>query len=216
MKSFCLHHTWWAWRCSTFTFTLLSCPHLRTAICQRFMCISAIIEVITIWTSAYIFFKFYIIFRGVGRESCYAGSSLSLNKWFLSFLQKTENDAAVLKLVGSSFHHWGTKTEKSCDFTEWALFALSDGGTGWPADVEERSALAGACDLTCVPVRCCRVQNCRIGPQQWCWGCRTVCRRGLLWGFLLLMKVIPQCPWQWLTGPCKSSLSPGWRGVKFY
>ena len=32
----------------------------------------------------------------------------------------------------------------------WALFALNDGGTSRPADVEERSALAGVCGLTSV------------------------------------------------------------------
>ena len=37
-----------------------------------------------------------------------------------------------------------THTEKSRDFAEWALFALRDGGTTWPADVDERSALSGA------------------------------------------------------------------------
>ena len=30
--------------------------------------------------------------------------------------------------VRSLFHHSGAKTFKSCGFTEWALFALSDGG----------------------------------------------------------------------------------------
>ena len=52
--------------------------------------------------------------------------------------------------VGSSFHHWGAKTEKCGNFAERALFARSDGGTSRPADVEEQSALAGVCGLTSV------------------------------------------------------------------
>ena len=73
----------------------------------------------------------------------YMGSRWSLNKWVLSLLQKMESDSAVLTLVGSSFHHWGNKTEKSCDFAERVLVALSDGGTSQPADVDEQSALTG-------------------------------------------------------------------------
>ena len=38
-------------------------------------------------------------------------------------------DSAVLRTAGSSFHHWGPKTEKSCDFADRPLLALSDGGT---------------------------------------------------------------------------------------
>ena len=53
-----------------------------------------------------------------------------------------ESDSAVLTLVTSSFHHRGAKTEKRHNF---ALFALSDGGTSRPADVAEQSARAGAC-----------------------------------------------------------------------
>ena len=55
------------------------------------------------------------------------------------------SDSAVLTLVGSSFHHWGGKTEKSRDFAERALFAVNGGGTSRPADVTEGSAHAGAC-----------------------------------------------------------------------
>ena len=36
-----------------------------------------------------------------------------------------------------------SKNEKSHNFIERALFALSDGGTSWSADVDEQSALAG-------------------------------------------------------------------------
>ena len=57
-----------------------------------------------------------------------------------------EERFAVLTLVGSSFHHWGARTEKS----ERALFVLSDGGISRPADVEEWSARDGACGLTSV------------------------------------------------------------------
>ena len=59
------------------------------------------------------------------QELCHAGSRWSL-KWVLSLLWKMASDSAVLTLVGSSFHHWGARTEKSCDFAVQALFALSD------------------------------------------------------------------------------------------
>ena len=47
--------------------------------------------------------------------------------------------------VGSSFHHWGAKTERSCYLTERVLFALSNGGTSRPADVVEQSAGLNGC-----------------------------------------------------------------------
>ena len=50
-------------------------------------------------------------------------------------------------MAGSSLHHCGTKTEKSCDFDDRLLLALRDGGTR-QAEVVQRSALAGVCDLT--------------------------------------------------------------------
>ena len=61
----------------------------------------------------------------------------------LSLLWKMESDSTVLTLVGSSFHHLGAKTEKSCNFIEWALFSLGDGGNYRPADVEALSASLG-------------------------------------------------------------------------
>ena len=82
-----------------------------------------------------------------------ARSRWSLNEWVLSLLLKTESDSAVLTLVGSSFHHWGSRTEKSHDFTQWHLFSLSDGSPSWPADVEERSV------LTWRPVSSCRLRS---------------------------------------------------------
>ena len=60
------------------------------------------------------------------------------------------SDSAVLILVGTSFHHWGTRTGKSHDFAERALFPHSNVGTSRPADIVERSAHAGACDLISV------------------------------------------------------------------
>ena len=60
------------------------------------------------------------------------------------------SDSAVLTLVGSSFHHEGARTEKSRDFAERPLLALSDGSTSQPTDVEEWRARAGACGLTSV------------------------------------------------------------------
>ena len=42
----------------------------------------------------------------------------------------------------SSFHHWGARTERSCDFAEPPLFAFSNGVTSRPADVVEHSAHA--------------------------------------------------------------------------
>ena len=124
----------------------------------------------------------------VRRESCYAGSRWSLNRWVLSLLWNIESDSSVLTLVRISFHHWGAKTEKSRNFAEWALFSLSDEATSWPADVKE----------------------------QWCWVCRTVRDWGLCPGSSLLIKAIPCRPRQWLTGPCKGSLSQEWIGVQFY
>ena len=52
-----------------------------------------------------------------------------------------ESDSAVVTLVGSLFHHWGAESEMSRNFAEQALFALSDGGTSQPADVDEGSVL---------------------------------------------------------------------------
>ena len=45
------------------------------------------------------------------------------------------SDSAVLTSAGSSFHHGGAKTEKSCDFDDQPLLALSEGGTRRPAEV---------------------------------------------------------------------------------
>ena len=56
-------------------------------------------------------------------------------KWVLSLLRKMTSDSSVLTLVGTLFHHWGARTEQSCEFTGKALFPLSDSGTSRPADV---------------------------------------------------------------------------------
>ena len=66
----------------------------------------------------------------------------------LSLLWKQVSVSAVLTSAGSSFHHCGAKTEKSCEFDLQPLLALSDGGTRRPAEVVERSARAGVCALT--------------------------------------------------------------------
>ena len=58
------------------------------------------------------------------------------------------SDSSVLTSAGSSFHHCGAKTEKSCDFDDQPLLALSDGGNRRPAEVVERGALTGVCSLT--------------------------------------------------------------------
>ena len=58
------------------------------------------------------------------------------------------SDSAVLTSAGSSFLHCGPKTEKSCDFADGPLLALSDGGTRRPAEVAERRDGAGGCGLT--------------------------------------------------------------------
>ena len=71
-----------------------------------------------------------------------------LIKWLLSLLRKMVSDSAVMTLVGASFHHWAARTEKSRDFAEQALFALSDGATSRPADVVEWSAHVGTCGAT--------------------------------------------------------------------
>ena len=65
-----------------------------------------------------------------------AGSRWSLNKWVLSLFQKMPSDSTVLTLVGSSLHHWGAKTEKSCHCAEWS-------STSRPADVVEQSRSGG-------------------------------------------------------------------------
>ena len=44
-------------------------------------------------------------------------------------------DSAILTSAGSSFHHCGPKTEKSCDSDDRPLLALSVGGTRRPAEV---------------------------------------------------------------------------------
>ena len=61
-----------------------------------------------------------------------------------------DSDSTVLTLIRISFHHLSAKTEKSCNFAEWTLFALSNGVKKQPTDVEEPSALTGACGLTSV------------------------------------------------------------------
>ena len=45
----------------------------------------------------------------------------------MSLLRKLVSDSGVLTSAGSSFHHCGAKTQKSCDFNERLLLALSDG-----------------------------------------------------------------------------------------
>ena len=66
----------------------------------------------------------------------------------MSRLQKLASDSAVLTSAGSSFHHCGPRTEKSCDFADRPLLALSDGGTRRPAGVVEWRDCAGECGLT--------------------------------------------------------------------
>lgn len=78
------------------------------------------------------------------------GVKVKSEQWVLSLLGKMASFSAVLILVGSSFDHWGVNTEKSPDFAQRALFALSDGITSRPADVVEWSDIAGACGLTSV------------------------------------------------------------------
>ena len=66
----------------------------------------------------------------------------------LSLLRKLVSDSAILTLAGSSCHHCGPKTEKSCfDFADRPLLALSHGVTGRPAEVVERRDRAGVCGL---------------------------------------------------------------------
>lgn len=40
---------------------------------------------------------------------------------FQMFSEKMGRDSAVLASGGSSFHHWGARTEKSFDWAEWEL-----------------------------------------------------------------------------------------------
>ena len=65
----------------------------------------------------------------------------------MSLLRKLLSDSAVLTSAGSSFH-CGPRIEKSCDFADRPLVALSDGGTRRPAEVVERRDGAGGCGLT--------------------------------------------------------------------
>ena len=62
----------------------------------------------------------HLHFRAFGRRVCpkrltgsHAMQGQSLNNWVLSLLRKMESDSAVLTLVGTLFHHWGAKTEKT-------------------------------------------------------------------------------------------------------
>ena len=100
-----------------------------TAICQRFFkCISAVIEVRRYGrTSAYIlYFLFVWGWEGQGE--------VSTNESCVFFWRQSVS--AVLTLVVSSFLLWGSRTGNR------GLFALSDGATSRPADVEERSSLS--------------------------------------------------------------------------
>ena len=58
------------------------------------------------------------------------------------------SDSAVLTSAGSSFHHCGPRTEKSCDLADGPLVDLSDGGARHPAEIAERRDGAGGCGLT--------------------------------------------------------------------
>ena len=57
-------------------------------------------------------------------EGGYAVSRWTLNRWVLSPFRKIVSDSAVLRTAGSSFRHWGPKTEKSCDFAELLAMAV--------------------------------------------------------------------------------------------
>ena len=71
------------------------------------------------------------------------GVKLKTEQMSLESFAEMESDSAVLTLVGSSFHHWGAKTENSRDFTVRALFSPSNGGTSQQADVDEQVLLQG-------------------------------------------------------------------------
>ena len=59
-----------------------------------------------------------------GRGVIQCRSRWRLNQWVLNLLWKMASDSAVLTLVGSSFHHWGARTEKSRDIAGRPLFSL--------------------------------------------------------------------------------------------
>ena len=59
------------------------------------------------------------------------------------------NDSAVLTSAGSSYHHCGVKTEKSCDFDDRHILARSNGGTRRSAEVVQWSTRTGVCGLVC-------------------------------------------------------------------
>ena len=52
-----------------------------------------------------------------------------------SLLRELLRDSAALTSAGSTFHHCGANAEKSCDFEDGPLLALSDGGTRRPAAI---------------------------------------------------------------------------------
>ena len=74
-----------------------------------------------------------------------------MNSEQVSLLRKLVSDSAILTSGGSSFHHCGPRTEKSCDFADRPLFALRDGGTRRPVEVVKRNDRAGVCALTNTP-----------------------------------------------------------------
>ena len=77
-----------------------------------------------------------------------------------------DSDSTVLTLVGSSVYHLGAKTEKSCNFAEWALFALSDGVNNQPVDVEERCSCWGLWSDQCLEVDGCSSVDVLEGQHQ--------------------------------------------------
>ena len=105
---------------SLFWITCITAMHLwkpamnsSNTVCLGFLFFFGLIDVLFYFLvlSFFLVVTFYFLLTCV--ESCYAGSRWSLNKWALSLLRKVLSDSDVLTLVGSSFHHWGARTEES-------------------------------------------------------------------------------------------------------
>ena len=104
------------------------------------------IEVLTIQTYKSIHFSKNIFLAGV----MLCGVEVKTEQMSLESIAEDAEWFRCPDIYRELVDHWGAKTEKSHNFAERALFALSEGGTSRPADVEEWSALTGACGVTSV------------------------------------------------------------------
>ena len=108
---------------------------------------------------------------GWGGLDGYGESRWTLNRWVLSLLRKLVSDSAIMTSGGSSFHHCGPKTEKSCDFADGKkhLFELL------PSETRPRWALKWytrnfVCDWYALKIKQCHITiptKLTIPPRTW-------------------------------------------------